>query len=75
MVILTCHPSYVGKQNKVQASPGRKQDCIPKITNVKSSDGVAQMVEQLPSKCKTLSSNPSTAKKKKRERKNWRQPD
>jgi hypothetical protein len=32
----------------------------------KMADGVAQVVEGLPSKCETLSSNPDTTKKKKK---------
>jgi hypothetical protein len=31
-------------------------------------DGVAQVVERLPSRCEALNSNPSTAGKRKRER-------
>jgi hypothetical protein len=37
-----------------------------KITKVKRAEGVAQVVEHLPSKSKGLSSNPSTIKKKKK---------
>jgi hypothetical protein len=37
-------------------------DCIKKFTF--RAGGMAQAVERLPSKCKALSSNPSTAKKK-----------
>jgi hypothetical protein len=41
------------------------QDPIQEITKAKNGWGVAQMVEHLPSKCKVLSSNFGTAKKKK----------
>jgi hypothetical protein len=46
----------------VQVSLGKKQDPISKITRAKKAGGVAQAVEHLPSKCKTLSSKPSIAK-------------
>jgi hypothetical protein len=36
------------------------------MINVGWADGVAQVVESLPSKCEDLSSNPRTAKKKQR---------
>jgi hypothetical protein len=38
---------------------------ISKITKAKRSGGMIQAVEHLPSKLKTLSSNPSTTKKRK----------
>jgi hypothetical protein len=38
--------------------------CLKKITKAKRAGGMAQEVECLHSKCKPLSSNPSTAKKK-----------
>jgi hypothetical protein len=41
------------------------QDPIQEITKAKNGWGVAQVVEHLPSKCKVLSSNFGTAKKKK----------
>jgi hypothetical protein len=58
--------SYVGRTSRrivVQASLGIKLDPISKITKIERASGVAQ-VRVLPSKGKTLSSNPSTAKKK-----------
>jgi hypothetical protein len=42
------------------------RDPISKIPSTKRADGVAQVVELLPNKCKVLSSNPSAAKKKKK---------
>jgi hypothetical protein len=47
----------------VQVSLGKKWDPISKITRAEGSGGVAQMDLLLPSKCKALSSNTSTAKK------------
>jgi hypothetical protein len=41
------------------------EDPIQEVTKAKRAGGMAQVVEQLPRKCKTLSSNPSTNKKKK----------
>jgi hypothetical protein len=40
-----------------------------KNPSLKRAHGVVQVVEQLPSKCKALSSNPSTTKKKKKKEK------
>jgi hypothetical protein len=41
----------------------------PQITKAKRTGGMAQVVESLSSKCKTLSSNIRTTKKKKKKRK------
>jgi hypothetical protein len=49
----------------VQASLGINRDPISKIANAKRAEGVTQLVEHQSSKPKTLSTNPSTAKKKK----------
>jgi hypothetical protein len=46
-----------------QVGLNKKQDPISKVTRVKRAGGMAQAVEPLPHKCKTLSSNPSIAKK------------
>jgi hypothetical protein len=51
----------------------KKRDPISKIPNTQKqtqcfNGGVAQMVEQQPSKCEVLSSNHSTTKKKKKRR-------
>jgi hypothetical protein len=57
----------VGSLNRrivVQASLGKKQDPISKITRENRAGVVTQMVKHLPSKCKALSSKPSTEKKK-----------
>jgi hypothetical protein len=50
---------------EIQDSPGIKQDNISKI-NEKSTSGVAQVVEYLPSKGEALSSTPNMARKKKK---------
>jgi uncharacterized protein (DUF4213/DUF364 family) len=50
----------------VQASLGKKQDPISKITRVKRVGGMAQAVQHLSSKFKVLSSNFSNTKKKKK---------
>jgi hypothetical protein len=52
----------------ILASPGLEWDPISKITKVKGAGGgeggcVVKVIEHLPSKCESLSSNPSTAKK------------
>jgi hypothetical protein len=49
----------------VGGGPGsldKMQNPISKITQEKRTRGMAQAVEHLPGKCKTLSSNPNTAK-------------
>jgi hypothetical protein len=58
-------PEAYNRRIVVQAHLSKKQDLISKITRAKRSGGMAQVVEHLPSKCETLSSNPSTGKKKK----------
>jgi hypothetical protein len=50
---------------KVHVDLGKKRDLLSKMTRIKRAMDMAQVVKHLPSKCKTLSSNPSTAKKKK----------
>jgi hypothetical protein len=42
----------------VQAGQGKKQDPVSKITRAKRARGVAQTVEDLPSKCKALKFKP-----------------
>jgi hypothetical protein len=64
-----CNSSYLGgKDQKNHSSKpvslNSSQDRILKIPNKSKVDGVAQVVEHLPSKYMTLSSNFSTAKKK-----------
>jgi hypothetical protein len=51
-----------------QALANRSQDPIFKINRAKLSGGAVHVVEPLPCKCETLSSNPSPAKKKKRKK-------
>jgi hypothetical protein len=54
----------------VQASLGKKQDAISKITRAKRLGGVAQTAEHLPSKHGVLSSNIRAIKNKKTKEKN-----
>jgi hypothetical protein len=61
-------PIIIGRQrsggSQFEASPGKKQDPISKISNThKKRAGVTQEVEHLPSMCEVLSSNSSTIKK------------
>jgi hypothetical protein len=44
----------------VQDGPGEKTRPYLKITNTKGDGKMAQMVEQLPSKCEVLNLNPRT---------------
>jgi hypothetical protein len=54
----------------VQVCLGKKQDPTSKITIAKRAEDMIPAVESLPTKCDTLSSNPSiTKKKRKKERK------
>jgi hypothetical protein len=48
-----------------QASLGKKQDLISKITRAKRAGGMVQDLEHFPRKHEVLSPNPSTEKKKK----------
>jgi hypothetical protein len=63
-VVHICNPSYVGEISRrlqVQGQPKQKSwDSFWKIAKAISAGGVAQVVEHLPNKCKTLNSNPST---------------
>jgi hypothetical protein len=54
----------------VQTILGKKQDSIS--FRASWAGGLTQVGESLPSKCETLSSNPSTAKRKKEKRKSTR---
>jgi hypothetical protein len=56
----------VQRRVEVQASPGIKGDPISKVINAKRAGTMAQMVKELLSKLKVLSSVPSTGGKKKR---------
>jgi hypothetical protein len=65
-----CHPSYggkhkIGKLDCIQISLGKKQYFFSKITRPKRAGGVTHLVDHLPSKHETLSSNSSSGKKKK----------
>jgi hypothetical protein len=66
------HPRCGGRIHRrimVQASLGKNQDLILKMTQAKKVSGMAQVVQCLPCKGETLSSNPSMAEKKKEHRK------
>jgi hypothetical protein len=67
VVVHACHPSYAISINRIvfQASPGIKRNLISKITNTKRVEGMAQVVEHLPSKHKAPSLTTSNKKKKK----------
>jgi hypothetical protein len=56
----------INRRTVVQASPGEKWDLISEITRTKRAVGIAQAVAHLSTKCKALSSNASTTKKKKK---------
>jgi hypothetical protein len=58
----TYHPS-TNTRIEIQASLGIKRDPISKITKVRETGDVVQMVEHMPSKFETLHSTPSTTKK------------
>jgi hypothetical protein len=62
--------SYARRQRKedLNLMPARGKSARPyqkQITKAKRTKGVTQVVEPLPSNCKALCSNPSTAKKRK----------
>jgi hypothetical protein len=63
VMMCACHPRYGRKHKIIQASLGKMQDTIPKITRAKMARGMAEAVEYLPCKCEVLSSNSSPAKK------------
>jgi hypothetical protein len=72
-VVHACHPCYSGAVNRrveIQTSLGKNARTYPKITKAKNptttkmAGDMTQVVEHLLSKLKTLSSNPSTRKKK-----------
>jgi hypothetical protein len=69
MVAPACRPSDAGTHKwkiAIQAGPGIKAKPCITMTNAKRAGDMAQVVECLPSKLKAPSSNPSTAKKKKK---------
>jgi hypothetical protein len=58
-------PATQGSTNRrvtVLARLGIKEDPISKITERKKVDGVAPVLESLPTKCEVLSSNPGIKK-------------
>jgi hypothetical protein len=51
---------HLNRRIVIQACLSIKQDPISKITNLKRTGGVAQVVENLPSKCEALNSTTNT---------------
>jgi hypothetical protein len=68
MVMCACHPRYSGKceigELWFRLAWAKSKAPISKTT-AEMAGGLVQEVEHLPRKCEALSSNPSTAKKKK----------
>jgi hypothetical protein len=69
MVAHTHSPSYLGgqdKNNSVKAGTGKviTRLYLRNKLKAKQTGVMAQVVEHLPNKCKTLNSSPSTRKKK-----------
>jgi hypothetical protein len=65
-----CGSEYLSSMQRnvdrmIAVHPSIKKDPILKITKIKRADGMTQVIEHLPSKCKALSSNFITTKKKK----------
>jgi hypothetical protein len=52
--------SIKNRKIMVQAVLSIKRDPVSKITNIKRADGMVQVVEYLPTKCKALSSTTPT---------------
>jgi hypothetical protein len=69
LVAHTCNSSYSRGKDEVQSQPGQivGETLSQKYLTQKRAGGVAQVVEYPPSKCEALSSNSSTAKKKKKD--------
>jgi hypothetical protein len=67
VVAQICNPSYLGNRDRKIAAWGQPQakawEPIWKTAIAQRARGVAQVVEPLPSKHKTLSLNPNTANK------------
>jgi hypothetical protein len=60
MVVHTCHPSYkssINKRIKIQATWGKKQAPISKISKAKRAGTVDQLAEHLPRKHEALSNS------------------
>jgi hypothetical protein len=65
-MVVHFHPTYAGSVNRrieIQASPGKNVRLHLRNNESKKGQGVAQMVKDLPSKCKVLSSNSDTTQK------------
>jgi hypothetical protein len=57
MVVCACHLSFTGSVDRrmaVQAALGKKQDFVSKINKAKRAEGMAQVIDHLPSKSKAL---------------------
>jgi hypothetical protein len=53
MVVFACHLSFTGSVDRrmaVQAASGKKQDFVSKINKAKRAEGMAQVIDHLPSK-------------------------
>jgi hypothetical protein len=65
-VASACNPSYSGgNQQNRGLRPALGKHWRTYVRKIKSYRDIAQVVKSLPSKCKALSSNPSTTKNKK----------
>jgi hypothetical protein len=70
-VVHACNPSYSGGRNQKDHSskPAGKINCetlSQKYSTQNRAGGVTQVIQCLPNKCEALSSNPSTAKQRKK---------
>jgi hypothetical protein len=61
----TCNPNYSGGRDQKHHGPKPAQRVCETLSPPNRADGVAEVVEHLPSKYEVLCSNPSTTKKKK----------
>jgi hypothetical protein len=78
MVVHICNPCYTGGIDRRIAVPGQsRQNCKNLSKNIFARKGegarcMAQAVECLPSKCKALSSNSSTANQERNKQNIWK---
>jgi uncharacterized protein YaiL (DUF2058 family) len=77
---MACNPSYSGGRNQEDyglkpAQRNNSQNPISKIAKTKEAGGVAQVIDDLSSKCEALSSNLSTVKKIHKKQKRNKQGD
>jgi hypothetical protein len=57
-VVGTCHPSFVGGINRRTGALAKDGDAVQKISKVRKTGGVAQVIECLPSKSEALIQHP-----------------